>query len=125
MYDFCAGKKVSDFVQGLEDTFPFFRMFLDDSLDAEVQYFLHTKKADNSTIRALCAAIAQALERIRFKYPETIPPENGIINVQGRYEKEITFIMAIAHLVQMLIHLKASICAFAKVIEFGGNPTTL
>lgn len=122
MYDFRQGKAVSEFVEALEDVFPFFRAFIDDKHDAEITMFLSTRKADKQTIEALEAALNDAIRSMTSRYPNAIPPS---ISVDKGYEQEAVILKGVSHILQACVHLQAKASAFAKVVHFGGNPTTL
>ncbi|TXI10786.1 MAG: hypothetical protein E6Q68_07465 [Polynucleobacter sp.] len=122
MTDFSTGKKVQSFADGLQDTFPFFRAFLDDADDAELTYFISTKEADVASLQRIEKALDSALTRIVGKYPNMVPPS---IEITKGYENEGVLGQAVARLIQMLIHLKGCISAFGKVIELGGDPKHL
>lgn len=122
MTDFSTGKKVQSFADGLQDTFPFFRAFLDDADDAELTYFISTKEADVASLQRIEKALDSALTRIVGKYPNMVPPS---IEITKGYENEGVLGQAVARLIQMLIHLKGCVSAFGKVIELGGDPKHL
>lgn len=122
MYNFREGAKAVEFAEALEDAFPFFRMFLDDKYDADITLFLSTRQASSELIYILEDALRQATTRITSRYPHALPPE---IQASKGYEHELLLIKGVAHIIQMMSHLQATAAAFAKVIHFGGNPSTL
>lgn len=122
MYNFREGVKAVEFAEALEDAFPFFRMFLDDKHDADITLFLSTRQATPATIHTLEEALRQATTRITSRYPHALPPE---IRSSKGYEHELLLITGIAHIIHMVAHLQATAAAFAKVIHFDGNPSTL
>jgi hypothetical protein len=122
MIDFSTGKKVQSFADGLQDTFPFIRAFLDDADDAELNYFISAREADPASLKKIEKALDCALTRIVSKYPNMVPPS---IEITKGYENEGVLGQSVARLIQMLIHLKGCASAFAKVIDLGGDPECL
>jgi hypothetical protein len=122
MYDFREGAKAVEFADALSDAFPFFRMFLDDKFDADIMLFLDTRQATDETVYLLELALRQAATRMTSRYPSAVPTS---IVLSNRYEQELLMLTGIAHIIQIVSHLQATAAAFAKVVHFGGNPSTL
>jgi hypothetical protein len=121
-YNFREGTRAVEFTQALEDTFPFFRMFVDDRYDAHIVIFLATRMADANDVTMLEDALRQATTRITSRYPNALPP--GILS-SSVYEHELVLIKGISHIIHMVAHLQATAASFAKVIHFGGDPSIL
>ena len=122
MTDFSTGKKVCSFADGLQDTFPFFRSFLDDADDAEITYFLSSREADRKSLQKIEIAISKALKRLVGQYPGMTPPQ---LEITKGYENEAVLAHGVARIVQMLVHLQGCTAAFIKVLELGGDPDKL
>lgn len=122
MYDFREGAKAIEFADALNDAFPFFRMFLEDKYDAEIMLFLSTRQATDETVYVLELALRQAVTAMTTRYPNAVPTS---IVLSNKYEQELMMLTGIAYIIQMVSHLQATAAAFAKVVHFGGNPSSL
>lgn len=118
MTDFSTGKKVKSFADGLQDTFPFIRAFLDDADDAEITFFISTREADLRILKNIQSALNKALTRLVKKYPNMVPPR---LEMTKGYENEAVLAQGVARIIQMIVHLQGCVVAIIRVFEFGGD----
>lgn len=122
MITFSTGQKVQSFINGLRDTFPFFRSFLSDADDSEIAFFLSTLDADEEVLSKIELVIARGIRAIVANYPDMTPPR--VVITKG-YENEAVLAQSVMRLIQMMIHLQSCASSFGKVIELGGDPRDL
>lgn len=112
------GKKAEAFRLELSLIFPFFRSFLDDEFDAEIQYFVEDPIFDLRTMNRVGLGIQEATRRIVSNYPD-------IINEDGSVVTNSPLSDIIFNLIVRLLELSKSLQFLIKAEELGGSAASM
>lgn len=124
--EFNDGVRAVSYVLGLKESFPFIRMFLDDSDDAIVTHFLGTQKISLRELKKVNGALKNVVYKLAQRYPSMMPDDVSSSSSLAppsklRYEGEDLVSSAVFKLTQMVIHLQAATTAFIALAEQGSD----
>lgn len=104
-----------DYKQTMEASFPFFRMFLADEVDAIITHFIASGSVSLSDLKKIEAGTKSAIRKLASKYPDKMP-KNSTDKIKPikntSYEVENLTHNVVFNLTQILVHLQASTSTF-------------
>lgn len=104
-----------DYKLTMEASFPFFRMFLADEVDAIITHFIATGSISLADLKKIETGTKSAIKKLASQYPDKMPKSNTdkfkpIKNVT--YEVENLTHSVVFNLTHILVHLQASTSTF-------------
>lgn len=119
MINFNDESKMTDYKLTMEASFPFFRMFLADEVDAIITHFIATGSTTLADLKKIEVGIKSAIKKLASLHPGKMP-KNSTDKIKPiknpTYEVENLTLNVVFNLTQILVHLQASTSTFLLLL---------